>query len=233
MREPIYSDMQYPHYRDSNGPIPLAPFADQYIDIVTQLRWRFFDFCRIHHIIYFEIDRINKILNEIPKEYMVNSGEESLEDLARIRLRQSVLDKDIENKRIHSFTDQMMVVGLWAISEQFMAKIYRRHASRTSGVLEKDVKPPYRWSDFKKYFNECGINLELCENYTNADECRELNNSIKHDPIVGDSLIKYQFFKTLIGQDLENMELDMQRYLNGVSDFLGSLIEHSQKIIRA
>lgn len=57
MKEPMYSGMQYPHHRDQNGPIPLPPFVDEFDEIVSQLRWRLFDFCRIHHIVYAEMER--------------------------------------------------------------------------------------------------------------------------------------------------------------------------------
>ena len=233
MKTPILSDMQYPHHRDKNGPIPLPFMIGKFDSIITQLKWRLFDFCRIHQIVCKEINEINVKLNSIPAEKMAYDSDETFEDLQKIRLRQAVMDQDIENARVSSFVDHMTVVGLWAISEQFMAKIYRRLVSEQEGLREEDVKTPYRWDEFKKEFEVRGIILESCDNYVNANECRALNNSIKHDPTVGSTLISFSYFTPYANQQLEKVPLEMQRYLNGVSDFLGSLAEKSHEILNA
>ncbi|WP_044410716.1 hypothetical protein [Thiomicrospira microaerophila] len=233
MKEPMYSDMQYPYHRDQNGPTPLPPFVDEFDDIVSQLRWRLFDFCRIHHIVYAEMERWDQKLDQIPKEAMDYQSDQTMEDIKKIRLRQAVVDKDIENKRIASFSDQIMVVGLWAICEQFVSKTYRRAVSMMNNCEESSISVPYRWDQIKLRFSDIGIDIEGCENYQNADECRALNNAIKHDPLVSDKLAAYGYFESYEGKVLDSVPLEMQRYLNGISDFLGSLIERSNQATKA
>lgn len=231
MKTPIFSDMQYPYCLDKNGPIPLPVMVGKFDSIISQLKWRLFDFCRIHHIVYKEINEINKQLDAIPLEEMIYGDVETIEDLKKVRLRQAVMDQDIENARVSTFVDHLTVIGLWAISEQFMAKIFRRLVSEKDSVKEDAVKAPYRWDDFKKEFKKYGINLELCDNYLNANECRVLNNSIKHDPTVEGMLVSFDYFIPYMNHQLEFVPLEMQRYLNGVSDFLGSLAEKSHQIL--
>ena len=46
----------------------------------------------------------------------------------------------------------------------------------------------------------------------------------KHDTLVSNRLMSLNYFSTYAGQNLISVPLEMQRYLNGVSDFLGSLM---------
>ncbi len=139
------------------------------------------------------------------------------------------MDKDIENKRVVNFVDHMTVVGLWAIAEQFLGKVFRGYKSRIDNSPPESVQHPYRWDSFVNIFATIGIDLSACDKLKNADECRVLNNAIKHDPTVGNRLMSFHYFVQYQGKRLEEIPLEMQRYLNGVSDFLGSLIEYADQ----
>jgi hypothetical protein len=58
-----------------------------------------------------------------------------------------------------------------------------------------------------------------------------LNNAIKHDPTIGGRLLAFPYFQSFAGQQLEEVPLELQRYVNGVSDFLGSLIERGNALV--
>jgi hypothetical protein len=150
---------------------------------------------------------------------------ESFGAYQKSRLLDAVIAQDIENNRVISFVDHMTVVGLWAIAEQFLGSVYRGFKGFTDRCKPEDVSAPYRWDNFLTEYSAIGIDLTKCENFENANECRILNNSIKHDPTVGSRLISFAYFLPYQDKTLEDVPLDMQRYLNGVSDFLGSLIE--------
>lgn len=131
----------------------------------------------------------------------------------------------MEIKRVTSFVDHITVVGLWAIAEQFLGKIFREIRGYLDGVNPATVNAPYKWDDFIRDFSTLSIDLTSCENFNNANECRVLNNAVKHDPIVSGRLLSFSYFSGFNGDELMSVPLEMQRYLNGVSDFLGSLIE--------
>jgi hypothetical protein len=225
-RKAIFTAMQAHHPLDKDkGPIPFGSnFSGALSNIQGELDWRLFDFCRIHQIVYKEIGNIEKQLNEIETEPF-SSDINDEENILKSRKFDYINGKVIENERVTSFVDHMTIVGLWAIGEQFLGKIYKTFVSRKNSVPENAIVAPYKWDDFKREFNNLRIDLTTCENFQNANECRVLNNSIKHDPTVNSKLLRFSYFTPYSGKELESIPLEMQRYLNGVSDFLGSLIE--------
>jgi hypothetical protein len=100
---------------------------------------------------------------------------------------------------------------------------------RTGDPVES-VKAPYKWDDFGSAYHSEGIVLNLLHDYSIADECRVLNNHIKHSPVVSNKLAAFSLFSTFLGKSLDQVAIDPQRYLNGVSNFLGSLIEHANAL---
>jgi len=229
-RNPIYSVMQFPpDKREEEGPIPFSSnIGGQIGRLQMDLEWRLFDFCRIHQIVYKEIDFVESELDKIEIEPFSDDIED-ISNLAKSRKMDFVIGKTLENDRIVSFVDHMTVVGLWAIAEQFLGKIYRAYFSIANSIDEDSVTSPYRWDDFLKEYSNLGIDLTSCENYGNANECRVLNNTIKHANKVNSRLASFSYFSSFTGQELEQVPIEMQRYLNGVSDFLGSLIEIGNK----
>ena len=124
----------------------------------------------------------------------------------------------------------MFVVAFWALAEQFLGKIFRKLVALETGKSVNSVKSPDKWDKFKLEYSKKGINLEALHDYPIADECRVLNNHIKHEPIISNRLAAFALFQDHIGKPLDSMILDPQRYLNGVSNFLGSLIEKSNAV---
>jgi hypothetical protein len=231
---PILSVSQFPPGRE-DGPIPfMFNNAGPLGALQGELHWRLFDFCRIHQIVYKEIAHIEEKLDALNlKDIQFTGDVESFDEYQKSRLLDAVIAKDIENKRVISFVDHMTVVGLWAIAEQFLGKVYRGFKGLTDSCKPEDVSAPYRWDNFLTEYGAIGIDLTKCENFGNADECRVLNNSIKHGPVVGSRLVTFAYFLPYQGKKLEDVPLEMQRYLNGVSDFLGSLIETANQSLTA
>ncbi len=199
-----------------------------------ELQWLLFDFCRMHQIVYKEIVHIEEKLDsfvEENKEELIlsinteSSEEEFYKELQKTRVLDVIIAKNHENRRVVGFIDQMAVVGLWTLSEQFLGRIYREYIAVKTSVDADTVSSPYRWNDFVKKYASIGIDLSLCNSFQDADECRIVNNAIKHDPIVGKKLEAFLYFKPYKGDKLIDVPLDMQRYLNGTTNFLGSLIE--------
>ncbi len=233
-REPIYSVGQFPPGKDIEGaPIPFMFNATGPIGhLQSELHWRLFDFCRIHQIVYKEILSVEKKLDGLD-EIQLTGDIESAEELQKVRILDAAMEKDNENRRVTIFVDHMTIVGLWAIAEQFLGKVYREFCSIQDEIDPDDISVPYRWDDFIREYSSRGICLADRENYENANECRAVNNSIKHAPKVGDKLLVFNYFIDYAGKELESVPVEMQRYLNGVSDFIGSLIEKANEVLSA
>ena len=231
-RKPIYSTFQYPSV------IPCGPNSYLVVGhlrtMFAELQWLLFDFCRMHQIVYKEIAHIDERLTRFSKENKEDlalssildlSEEECYKEIQKIRILDSIIAQDQENKRVIGFIDQMAVVGLWALAEQFLGNIYRKHIAFTTSVDADTVSSPYRWEKFIQEYANIGVELSTCDGFRDADECRVVNNAIKHDPTVGKLLEVFPYFISYKGSKLMEIPLEMQRYLNGVNDFLGSLME--------
>lgn len=231
-RMPIYSTFQHPSI------IPGGSNAYWVVGhlgtIFSELQWLLFDFCRMHQIVYKEIANIEEELTRFTQENKEEltlssaldlSEEEYYQEVQKTRILDSIIAQDQENNRVIGFIDQMAAVGLWALAEQFLGKIYRTYIAVATSVDADTVSSPYRWDDFIKEYASIGIALSTCDGFQDANECRAVNNAIKHDPTVGKRLEVFPYFTPYKGSKLMEVPLDMQRYLNGVNDFLGSLME--------
>ncbi len=95
----------------------------------------------------------------------------------------------------------------------------------------QNINVPYRWDQLISLFETKSIILNTLDGYSDADECRVLNNTIKHGDIVSSRLAEFTFFSTLQGENLQKIDYEMQRYYNGISSFIGSLIESGNKLL--
>ena len=224
--KPIYSLLQTPP-GSKDGPLGFMDnISGPLGKLQGELDWRLFDFCRIQQIVYKELERTDTALQAFVDSHSQTtpSSLSEEEEYFRSKVFDSVIAKDTEIRNVNAFVDHITIVGLWAIAEQFLGKIYRELVGQLNGVDPITVSAPYRWDESMRKFTIVGIDLTSCENFANANECRVLNNSIKHDPLVSNRLMSFNYFSTYAGQNLISVPLEMQRYLNGVSDFLGSLI---------
>jgi len=202
--------------------------------INTELQWKLHDFCRIHQIVYTQINKDNKSLDRTV-ENIKSQQDVSLcgnfDNVNKIRAKEKIKDKELELEQVHSFVDHLLVVGLWAISEQFLGKIYRCTYSLLNAIDEANIDSSYKWNEINAEFNNIGINLESCDKYNDTNECRVVNNTIKHNPIVKGKILDFPYFTKYTGANLDELQFEMQRYLTGISDFLGHLIEYCDKKI--
>lgn len=67
--------------------------------------------------------------------------------------------------------------------------------------------------------------------YTDANECRVLNNTIKHQGTVNKRSSKFPYFSSHVGKELPNIEFEMQRYYNGIWNLLGELIQKGNRLL--
>jgi hypothetical protein len=199
--------------------------------IQRELDWKIMDFCRIQQIIHSKIskseDRIDSSI-ALRKDEIENRTEH---DLGTVRFLESINAESASNFQTFQFANQMTIIGLWAISEQTMGFVYKKMVSLIDGKNEKDIKVPYKFDDFKKKFAKLGINFEILDTFVDADECRTLNNSIKHGHTIDSYILDFPYFKPLAGKKIMDVDFELQRYVTGVVQFLSSLIEEGNFII--
>ena len=199
--------------------------------IQMELDWKMFDFCRLQQITHSHIMENEKAIDkyvEENKEALANATEETM---GFVRARESINAQTASNRQTYQFSNQMTVVGLWALAEQTMGFVYKKMSSIINCIPENDIKIPYRFEDFRKEFSNLGIILENLDTYSDANECRTLNNTIKHGHLIEGHILQFNYFSSLAGKKILDVDFELQRYVTGVIQFLSSLIEEGNHIL--
>lgn len=217
-----------------NGSGPLG-------NLYSELHYHLYDMSRYHQAVIRELnsnyekvgewsDTLKGKVEEIEKNVF---DEEELE-LWKFRVseeRVAINNADMEIARAQAFADEFTIIGLWATAEKYLGLVYRHIESNQTNTAFDNTSAPYRWDQIKNAFLGKAITLESLDGYLDANECRLLNNAIKHGGKVGSNLTSFSCFSGCLGQELHKIDFEMQRYYNGVYSFLGDLIRQANKII--
>jgi hypothetical protein len=202
-----------------------------------ELHWTLHTYVRLHHFAYSAFQEHDAKLDiyaaslKAEKTIAFEDFEKyETEMIWKSRKMDLLLAEDIDLERSVQTINRMFVVALWALAEQYLGKAFQKSVSLRTGVAVESIKAPYRWDTFQTEFLPEGIVLENLHDYALANECRVLNNHIKHSPVISSKLAEFPPFDGHLGEPLERAVIDPQRYLNGVSNFLGSLIERGNAI---
>lgn len=200
--------------------------------IDNDFRWKMMDFCRIHSIILNNVLHIERELDKKADEIKAfYKGRESEASELEVRDYYAFFDSCIaetdSNYQTYQFSCQLTVVGLWAIAEQMLGEIYKKLKFHVDGIAEEEVKIPYNFNKFKDNYNVLGIDLESLDTYDDANECRCLNNSIKHGVTISPDaeVAKFNYFHGYLNKKIIEIEFDLQRYVTGIVQFINHLIE--------
>ncbi|MCD0457844.1 hypothetical protein [Roseiconus lacunae] len=204
----------------------------------SELYWHFQDLCYFHHITYADLKRRLDFLAEehqrftqyiLEEEQKVDEGDREAFRVYESRTRTNFMDRDIELERAKSFADEYSIIGLWAMAERFLGKCYASIVAQRDSVPSDTVKRPYKWKNFKTAYKTFMIDLPTLHDYDNANECRTLNNAIKHFELVSDPLAGFTYWSAHRGMKISEVQIEMQRYATGVYNFCGALIEAGNK----
>ena len=199
--------------------------------IQMELDWKMFDFCRLQQIIHSHITQNEQDIDELCERYKDDMRNATDETMHFVHLRENINAQSSSNYQTYQFTNQMTVVGLWAIAEQTMGFVYKQMASDINGIPESDVKIPYKFDEFKKKFAQLGISLERLDTFDDANECRTLNNTIKHGHKIEGHILSFLYFQPFSEKLILEVDFELQRYVTGVIQFLSSLIEEGNHIL--
>ena len=206
-----------------------------------QFNFHHSDLCLFQHAIQREIDQRNEAAAEATSELRAryqSTRSDPIEDdeaeewraVVFSRMRESLNVHDMETASIQAFGDHLVVVGLWSMVEQY--------CGRTLLILEKGAEnssthrdSPHQWDALAKRFAAAGIVLAGCKSYEGVDECRILNNKIKHSGFVDAQLSRFARFRNDLGKDLRRLQLDLQYYADSVYEFTGCVMEAADDLL--
>lgn len=168
--------------------------------IQIELDWKMFDFCRLQQITHSHITKNEQEIDEICEYYKDEMRNATDESMSFVRLRENINAQSSSNYQTYQFANQMIVVGLWALAEQTMGFVYKKMFAHINEIVESDVNIPYKFEEFKKKFLQLGIALESLDTFNDANECRTLNNTIKHGHKIEGHILSFSYFQPLAGQ---------------------------------
>lgn len=148
--------------------------------------------------------------------------------ISKYRIRESIYTEEIYLNSIKSFVDQQFIVGLWVLTEQTIAKVLEVFYD-LSGLSRKI---PFRWDETLKLFHSLSLNTdENLEIYKNINELRVLNNKIKHLNKVDAKLSEFDYFKNMLNEPIDKINLELQRYSDYSCAFIYFVIEQLEVVI--
>lgn len=210
-------------------------------DLQSDLHWHLHDLSRYHQVMTYDLNKQNAEFDEQYKTFKASieeninriTDEEELEYFkAKAATQKSSFDNiGLEIDRCKAFSDEFSVIGLWATAEKYLGQVYVAIEHHQTGTPLSDINPPYQWDSLKAKFAEKSISLTDLDGHDDANECRVLNNTIKHGGVVNSRLAQFEPFSDLEGKALKKLDLEVQRYYNGIYRFLGNLIQKSNKVI--
>lgn len=235
-RQPIRSRMQI---IAGEGPEMYSPPPGSAADIQglqSRFVWHHHDLCLFHQAMYGHLEARSDQMDKVAAQYqarvqMFNDAQVDSEGedhemaqvlFARMREHQHVLW--MEHRSLRSFADQHVVIGLWAMVEQYCGRTLIA-TEKSVGMTVASGESPYAFGELEKRFEGAGVRLKNCKSYDSINECRVLNNKIKHLGSVDKTLAGFKRFDGLVGTELGEVELEMQPYADGVYEFVGSVME--------
>lgn len=224
------------------GPKPHLLFnvSEPFVRLQIDLHLTLNVYIRLHQFAYVSFQEHDKLLDKIASKIKAENLAEpkNLEEREALQLMKSrsmdwILTEDYDLTRSIQTINRMMVVTLWALAEQYLGKVLRKLVSLRTGDPVEPVTNHYKFDKFRLTYKSEGIVLDTLHDYAIANECRVLNNHIKHSDVVSDKLAAFPPFSAFLGESLDQVVIDPQRYLNGVSNFLGGLIGHANSLYHA
>lgn len=195
----------------------------------AKLVWKLEDFCKIHQIVYLQTRKMHDQINSVDLEA---HGDDESSAISMSRRWTEIQTMSDAMHRLTSLSEQLTIVGLWAMSEQFLGKICT-HLQQSLAIEAKLFKASWRWKDIIKAFQAADVNLKSSPYYDLVDECRVLNNNIKHQPNVGDELAAFNTFMQSKGKNIDSLSIDVQRYYAGSANFFGELLQMCDGVVEA
>lgn len=112
---------------------------------------------------------------------------------------------------VRKITDQGFIVQLWSFNEKHLSRMMKIFISQSN----IKITIPARWDGYLRVFDNLQIDLSIVPCIMESfNELRVLNNKIKHLGEVDAKLAEFEKFKDCEGMKLEELDFDMQRYLD-------------------
>ncbi|MER8388346.1 hypothetical protein NKH14_23000 [Mesorhizobium sp. M1380] len=183
--------------------------------------WRHHDLCLFHRTIDSEIRQRGAALTRFIDENAPLPPEELRDESFAIwqsRIEEAVFSHEAQTRSMESFSDQLLMVALWSMVEQFCGRALIE--TERSKKCQQGLESPHQWHLLVRRFKDLGADLDMGASYAAANQCRVLNNKIKHVGRVDPELAAFSRFAGSLNERLDDMQFDLQYYSDGVHEFV-------------
>lgn len=194
--------------------------------------WNYCDIVTYHQIIADRLKNLYKEIDLAHEEFIIknekidlktmNDEEIEIHNYYLSKMHTSLRDRESEIDSSAIFLKNNYIIGLWGLVEQYLGKILFFGEKSISGSSSGGS---HVWINIVNSFSKIGVNVMACKGYLNIDECRVLNNKIKHVGAVDKKLAEYAYFSRFLGEDLNHINFELQRYTDSVFEFVGNIME--------
>lgn len=207
-------------------------------EIQNKLNQQFLDLALTHQTVYSALSQRDIKLDQEyqrKKSYLDLKCDPTMNDddceglhIGQSRLREGFMAADSVIRAECANADRSVVISCWSMVERSLNPVLAElHFRKTGTTFSGSI---HKWDEFKTKFLTHGINLATIGYHDGANECRVLNNSLKHSDSVDQRLAQYTAFSTLQGESLDRIDFDLQRYFDSCYGFMGDLMEECVKL---
>jgi hypothetical protein len=197
------------------------------------------DLCLFHQSIYFQLNERDKALEDYASEkrpwferHERENSDDEWEAVQLSRVRETMNVHWMETTGIQAYGDQLLVVACWAMVEQYCGRVLIATEMELGGPANR-IEAPHKWHDLVKRFKGIGLDLLKCESYSGVDECRVVNNKIKHVGFIDKELAKRSAFIGMEGKSFDKVTMPLQSYVDAVYEFVGCTMEMAGDLLVA
>lgn len=235
MRKEILSAMQWSIFnKTAPYDIRLAGVFDEWASRWHMAMWELENLAHFNQSVYGgvkeRLDKSEALLSEYKRIQQIavedDSMEASFKEQKLVRMRQSMMINDDVADAVARYADEVTIIAVWAFIE--------KHLNHALIALQARLNIPqatdHRWPNIEQAYIRCGIDLSKISAFADANECRQVNNAIKHGGVVSNALGARPSFAGKVGLPLETIVLDVQRYYLSAGDFTSAALEECSNI---
>lgn len=196
--------------------------------------WELENLAHFNQSAYAGVDKRNEetetIFNDYKRIELISVEQESddayFKELRLGRMRQTMMINDDIVEKVARYADEVTIIAVWAFIE--------KHLNFGLTTLQKKLNLPqtsdHRWPSIEQAYLQCGIKLSQLSGFEDANECRLVNNALKHAGMVSQLLGDYPAFAGKVDLTLDTVILDVQRYYFAAGDFTSAAMERCSQI---
>lgn len=169
-----------------------------------------------------------KTLNEEQKSKLTEEEHDTYQ-YGFMRHMELINHQDDINNKASFIANDSVIINVGATNEQYMSRSLASLISKKENTPLEDVKVPYRWDQIRGKFLSYGIDITTLPSYDDLNECRVLNNKIKHLNKVDAELESFPTFSGKLNEPLSGMKYPLQKYILAAHHFIGMLLEECSK----